>query len=82
MNCRMIYIAFLYCRLKVILKVSFFFFDHAECLGEIEKKLTSEDSSTRSLRRAFGFMDILNKDFIPILLCSKEEPTIFRATVK
>ena len=58
------------------------FVSSAECLGEIEQKLSSEDSSTRSMRRAFGFMDVLNKDFIPILLWSKEKPAIFRAVVK
>lgn len=40
---------------------SSFVFVHPVYLDEITKKLNSEDPSTRPLRRALGFMDILNK---------------------
>ena len=73
-------------------------------LEELCNKLNCEDSSTRPLRRALGFMDILNKvtqsqnmftfmsyslisligfqDLIPILINSKDQPSVFRSTIK
>lgn len=81
-----------------------FLFSYPAYLDEITGKLNSEDPSTRPLRRALGFMDILKKvrlslhhsitrqslilprvslqDLIPILLNSKDQPDIFRATLK
>ncbi|XP_057372867.1 protein timeless-like [Daphnia carinata] len=56
-----------------------------ECLLHLEEiiaKLNSEDQTTRPLRRALGFMDILNKDLIPILINSKDQPSVFRSTIK
>ncbi len=72
-------------------------------LEELCTKLNCEDSHTRPLRRALGFMDILNKviqnsklcltvcfyhslfglqDLIPILINSKDQPSVFRSTIK
>ncbi|XP_046459981.1 protein timeless-like [Daphnia pulex] len=56
-----------------------------ECLNnlkEINAKLSCEEPNTRPLRRAIGFFNVLNKDLIPILLSSKDQPTIFRTTIK
>lgn len=43
---------------------SFRLFLNSDYLDEISTKLNSEDPSTRPLRRALGFMDILNKAII------------------
>lgn len=51
-------------------------------LEEIIAKLNSEDQTTRPLRCALGFMDILNKDLIPILINSKDQPSVFCSTIK
>ncbi|XP_046458348.1 protein timeless-like [Daphnia pulex] len=56
-----------------------------ECLTHLEEinvMLKSEDPNTCPLRRAIGFMDILNKDLIPILTSSKDQPDIFYSTIK
>ncbi|EFX87102.1 hypothetical protein DAPPUDRAFT_307154 [Daphnia pulex] len=56
-----------------------------ECLTHLEEinvMLKREDPNTRPLRRAIGFMDILNKDLIPILTSSKDQPDIFYSTIK
>ncbi|XP_046461857.1 protein timeless-like isoform X1 [Daphnia pulex] len=51
-------------------------------LEEIVEKLNCEDQTTRPLRCALGFMDILNKDLIPILINSKDQPSVFCSTIK
>ncbi|XP_057380232.2 LOW QUALITY PROTEIN: protein timeless-like [Daphnia carinata] len=56
-----------------------------ECLinlNEICNKLRSEDPNTRPFRRAIGFLDVLNKDLIPILVGNKDQPEIFYSTIK
>ncbi|KZS11311.1 putative Protein timeless [Daphnia magna] len=51
-------------------------------LNEIYNKLHSEDPNTRPFRRAIGFLDVLNKDLIPILVGNKDQPEIFYSTIK
>ncbi|XP_045025531.1 protein timeless isoform X4 [Daphnia magna] len=51
------------------------------CLSEINAKINCEDPNTRPLRRALIFMDILNKDLIPILI-HVNQPSIIRSTVE
>ncbi|KAI9557987.1 putative TIMELESS/TIM-1 protein [Daphnia sinensis] len=56
-----------------------------ECLtnlNEICGKLRSEDPNTRPFRRAIGFLDVLNKDLIPILVGNKDQRKIFYSTIK
>ncbi|XP_057369817.1 protein timeless-like isoform X2 [Daphnia carinata] len=51
------------------------------CLKKMNAKINCEDPNTRALRRALIFMDILNKDLIPILV-QVNQPSIIRSTVE
>ncbi|EFX87203.1 putative TIMELESS/TIM-1 protein [Daphnia pulex] len=56
-----------------------------ECLVHLEEiniKLINEDPITRPLRCALAFLDILNKDLIPILINSQDQSSILNSTIK
>ncbi|XP_046458340.1 protein timeless-like [Daphnia pulex] len=57
----------------------------SECLVHLEEinfKLKNEDPITRPLGCALTFLDILNKDLIPILINSQDQPSILNSTIK
>ncbi|EFX80828.1 putative TIMELESS/TIM-1 protein [Daphnia pulex] len=52
-------------------------------LEELVTQLQSDDPTNHSRRLGLGFVDIINKDLKPMLICCyKEEPAIFRSAVK
>ncbi|XP_046633334.1 protein timeless-like isoform X2 [Daphnia pulicaria] len=57
-----------------------------ECLTFLENltnQLNCDDPKTHSRRRGLGFVDIINRDLKHILICcNKDQPSIFRSTVK
>lgn len=57
-------------------------FDVAGHLNDLLAKLEDEDPVSRPLRRSLFIMDVLQKDLVPILIDSKDQPAIFQSTVR
>jgi timeless protein len=54
----------------------------ASVLDNINRRLTEENKTLRSYRRALAFSKVLEKDLIPILINSQEDGEAFDAAVR
>jgi len=54
----------------------------AKVLNNINRRLTEEDKTMRSYRRALAFSEMIKKDLVPILINSYENIDVFSAVIR
>jgi timeless len=54
----------------------------SDTLGELLAKLSSEDRTLRTFRRALGFSQIIQKDLVPLLIHEKGDVKIIDAGIR
>jgi len=54
----------------------------AKVLNNINRRLTEEDKTLRTYRRALAFSEIIKKDLVPILISSFDNLNVFSAVVR